>query len=102
MWRELLLAAIGEQLSGCVADGDEIGGVSISVRDRDDVIQIWNTQASLSSQASIVNKIKELLPQVEFLTTFYKGIAIRPSPNPFCISYTKRENSMLALSYICK
>lgn len=79
MWRELLLAAIGEQLTDCVADGDEIGGVSISVRDRDDVIQIWNTQSTLSSQASVVKKIKELLPQVEFLTTFYKGVVINSS-----------------------
>lgn len=57
----------------CWISGDEIGGVSISVRDRDDVIQIWNTQAHLAERATVIKDIQQLLPHVTFLTTFYKG-----------------------------
>ncbi|XP_067928840.1 eukaryotic translation initiation factor 4E type 3-like [Watersipora subatra] len=73
VWRELLLAAIGEKLSECLAEGDSINGVSISVRDRDDVVQIWNTNACLADKATVINRLQQLLPRVEFLTSFYKA-----------------------------
>ncbi len=53
--------------------GDEVSGLSVSVRERDDVIQIWNTNSSLSEKSEIVNKVKELLPDVAFSAIFYKG-----------------------------
>lgn len=50
-----------------------MSGLSISLRERDDVIQIWNTQSSLADQARILHRIHELLPNVKFLAEFYKG-----------------------------
>ncbi len=52
---------------------DEICGVSVSIRNMDDVVQVWNRHAHLSSQAKIVDKVKLLAPDVEFRTTFYKS-----------------------------
>ncbi|KAI0216467.1 Eukaryotic translation initiation factor 4E type 3 [Lamellibrachia satsuma] len=73
VWKELLLAAIGEQFDKCVAEGDEIGGLSVSIRDRDDVIQIWNVKAELAEQATIIDRVKELVPKVVFFAVFYKA-----------------------------
>ena len=53
--------------------GDEVGGISVSVRERDDVVTIWNTSSALAEQSKIIEKIQELLPSVNFSATFYKG-----------------------------
>jgi hypothetical protein len=47
--------------------------LSISVRERDDIIQIWNTQALLQEEATVIDKVKELLPDINFPAIFYKG-----------------------------
>lgn len=73
VWKELLLAAIGEQLSNSMAEGDEVGGLSISIRERDDIIQIWNKQSGLHEQSTIIQKVKELLPNITFSAVFYKA-----------------------------
>jgi hypothetical protein len=73
VWREILLAAIGEQFSDNVAKEDEIVGVSVSCRDKDDIIQIWNLRSGLEPQATILNRIQELVPKVNFPVKFYKG-----------------------------
>jgi len=72
IWRELLLAAIGEQYSEFVEVGDDICGVSVSVRERDDILQIWNTDSTKADQAKVIQKIQELCPKAEFQAVFYK------------------------------
>ncbi|KAK2165283.1 hypothetical protein LSH36_52g02025 [Paralvinella palmiformis] len=73
VWKELLLAAIGENLSDCMAEGDEVSGLTVSVREREDLIQIWTVKADLHEQSTIVKKIEELLPRVTFSAIFYKA-----------------------------
>ena len=45
----------------------------MSVRERDDVVTIWNTRSDLAEQSNLIEKIQELLPSVNFTATFYKG-----------------------------
>lgn len=52
-WQELLLAAIGEQLSVSVAPDDEVCGVSVRIRYDSDIIQIWNQDSELISGAKV-------------------------------------------------
>ncbi|XP_002734543.1 eukaryotic translation initiation factor 4E type 3-like [Saccoglossus kowalevskii] len=73
VWKELLLASIGEQFSDHVGTGDDICGLSVSIRERDDIVQIWNVNATVSNDATVMDKVKELLPKVRFITVFYKS-----------------------------
>ena len=68
-----MLACIGEQFEEHCASGDEITGISVSVREREDLIQVWNGNSQLAQEATVINKIKKLVPHVQFITHFYKG-----------------------------
>ncbi|XP_031560565.1 eukaryotic translation initiation factor 4E type 3-like [Actinia tenebrosa] len=72
VWKELLLAVIGEQFENCMGKGDQVCGVSVSLRDRDDIIQIWNTNAAVGNQSKVLEKVRTLLPDVDFRDHFYK------------------------------
>lgn len=50
-----------------------MSGVSVSIRERDDIVQLWNTDARLAEQSTIVEKVKQLVPNVTFSAIFYKG-----------------------------
>ena len=45
----------------------------MSVREREDLIQIWNGNSTAAGDATVINKIKQLVPHVQFITHFYKG-----------------------------
>ncbi|KXJ20223.1 eukaryotic translation initiation factor 4E type 3 [Exaiptasia diaphana] len=72
VWKELLLAAIGEQFDSCMGKGDQVCGVSVSLRDRDDIIQIWNTNASCEADSTILDKVYSLVSHVDLRDSFYK------------------------------
>ncbi|KAG8200120.1 hypothetical protein JTE90_018909 [Oedothorax gibbosus] len=72
VWKELLLAAIGEQFVDYVCKGDDVCGISVTVRDKDDIIQVWNSDATAVPN-DIVRKIYKLLPGVQFTAEFYRA-----------------------------
>ena len=73
VWKELVLACIGEQFVEATTAEDDVTGISVSVREREDVIQVWNSNSTKSNEASVIPKIKSLVPHVQFITHFYKG-----------------------------
>ena len=58
-WKELVLACIGEQFSSQCSDNDEVTGISVSIREREDLIQIWNSNSIEADRATVIEKIKE-------------------------------------------
>lgn len=72
VWKELLLATIGEQFEGHLASGDEICGITVSIRERDDLLQIWNGNCQLTEQATVMTKLHSLVPDIMFTAEFYK------------------------------
>jgi len=70
-WKELVLAAIGEQFGPVLSNDDDICGVSISVRLHDNIIEVWNSNASGNTNA-VLARIKTIVPTVELKNPFYK------------------------------
>ena len=63
VWQELLLAAIGEQLSECMAEEDEICGISVKIRGYGSVtIQIWNVDSDKHLDARVSELTKGMNP----------------------------------------
>ena len=51
---------------------DQVSGVSVCCRDRDDILQVWNVRADREKQSTILEKIQSLVPSVKFTAAFYK------------------------------
>ncbi|RDD36410.1 Eukaryotic translation initiation factor 4E type 3 [Trichoplax sp. H2] len=94
VWRELLLASIGEQFSKDLKPlasylnasttillhfisplDDDICGVSISIREKSDVVQIWHANANNKENfiTYIERKLKQLLPTITLEQAYYKS-----------------------------
>lgn len=52
--------------------GDDVCGVSVTVREKDDVMQIWNSDATRGDPQNIMKKVYELVPGVRFSTEYYR------------------------------
>ncbi|KAK0064071.1 eukaryotic translation initiation factor 4E type 3 isoform X2, partial [Biomphalaria pfeifferi] len=100
VWKQLLLAAIGEQLSDCMSEEDDIIGISVSIRDRDDLILIWNNLASHKDDAKIIKKVKELLPHVTFTTIFYKGLVRLSFRTDHMLYFCLSENHSTCMKHL--
>lgn len=63
VWKEVLMMAIGETLQEIVEKGDDICGVSFSVRFNSHLIMIWNRDGNnQNSIDAILNKALDFLP----------------------------------------
>eukprot|EP01104_Vermistella_antarctica_P007851 TRINITY_DN1946_c0_g1_i1.p1 TRINITY_DN1946_c0_g1~~TRINITY_DN1946_c0_g1_i1.p1 ORF type:complete len:247 (+),score=43.28 TRINITY_DN1946_c0_g1_i1:336-1076(+) len=72
VWKELLLAAIGEQLSGHVEAGDDICGVTVSIRGPDNIVQVWTQNARLKSNR-LLERIRYITRDYELRSPFFKA-----------------------------
>jgi hypothetical protein len=73
VWKELLLAVIGEQFCEHLGEGDEICGVTVAIRPADSIIELWNKNASESNSTRILRRIQEVLgSNIEIRTPYYK------------------------------
>eukprot|EP01094_Clydonella_sp_ATCC50884_P005077 TRINITY_DN1405_c0_g1_i1.p1 TRINITY_DN1405_c0_g1~~TRINITY_DN1405_c0_g1_i1.p1 ORF type:complete len:216 (+),score=76.30 TRINITY_DN1405_c0_g1_i1:53-649(+) len=73
VWKELLLAAIGEQFSEITdkTEGDDISGVTVSTRFYDDLVTVWNKRSDGDTEG-IKKRLQSLLPGTELRNIFYK------------------------------
>ncbi|KAG0220935.1 eukaryotic translation initiation factor 4E member 3-like protein [Mortierella sp. GBAus27b] len=72
-WRELLMALIGEQFEGTIAEGDQIFGISVSARWNSHIFQIWNMDSSKKDGATVMDKVLEILKDIPIQSPFYKA-----------------------------
>jgi len=72
VWKELVLAVIGEQFSMFLEPGDDVCGITVSIRAYDNIIELWTHNATLRSK-NIFKKITQIMPDVELKNPYYKG-----------------------------
>jgi len=72
-WLRLLLGVIGEYFSPCLKEEDDICGVTVSIRPRgDNVVCLWNANASLINTEELTSRLRILLPTVSIESPVYK------------------------------
>lgn len=81
VWLRFLLALIGEQPSLVLKEGDEICGLSVSVRKTESLISIWNKRAELIDIEKLESLIRLLISNVDFPKGSYRGTRILFSNN---------------------
>lgn len=67
-----MLAAIGEQFTDFLGEDDDVCGLSVSPREKDDLIQVWNVNCKAVDESRVLEKIHLLMPDVRFNAEFYK------------------------------
>eukprot|EP00696_Hemimastix_kukwesjijk_P003158 gnl/Hemi2/13888_TR4719_c0_g11_i1.p1 gnl/Hemi2/13888_TR4719_c0_g11~~gnl/Hemi2/13888_TR4719_c0_g11_i1.p1 ORF type:complete len:214 (-),score=52.40 gnl/Hemi2/13888_TR4719_c0_g11_i1:351-992(-) len=73
-WKELVLAVIGEQFASVTTSNDDICGVTISIRQHDNIIELWNRNASATgSLNALLARVRALIPEAEVRQPFYKA-----------------------------
>lgn len=100
MWKEVILALIGEQFEGSLGEGDEICGLTVSIRQHDDIIRIWNTNASANS-SGLLGRLKEIIPKAELRSPFYKGTTPRAEPLMHVVCSCARTQHSVSL-VVCR
>ncbi|KAK3818596.1 MAG: eukaryotic translation initiation factor 4E member 3-like protein [Benniella sp.] len=76
VWRELLMALIGEQFEETIDKKDQIFGLSVSARWNSHIFQIWNMESSLKDNATVMTKVEQILSRfegIEIISPFYKA-----------------------------
>ena len=76
----------------CLAPGDDICGLSVSPREKDDLIQIWNKDKQVEPESHVLEKVHQLVPDVRFNAEFYK----RKHDNDPKITFSYKENFLFA------
>lgn len=74
VWRDLCLAAIGENFYSVLRPGDNINGVTVSIRRTDVVVQVWNKLAEQEPEEKrIITHITDnILKKYTISESFYK------------------------------
>ncbi|KAL6044145.1 mRNA cap-binding protein [Balamuthia mandrillaris] len=81
VWKELVLALIGEQFEPVLLRGDSICGLTVSIRTHDDTVRLWTKNAEDQTPAHLT-KLRELLPKVEIRNPYYKANKEHRAFNP--------------------
>jgi hypothetical protein len=75
VWKEMCICLIGEQISPVLAThGDELHGVTVSIRKEYAIIQVWNKRAHPETEEEHIAKYLKahVIPEVKTTAFFYK------------------------------
>jgi len=73
VYQQVVLAVVGEQLSSILNEADDICGITLSVRNNENMLVIWNKAANLMNQKQIESYLTRLLPKARFQIVGYKA-----------------------------